>query len=321
MMHAIELGSRRILQPGPWRWLRALAWAIALAAGTAAGSALPAIIPFVIVGALAGVSVTRFAELPGQYQLLGMAIWAVALLACYAALVRLGEDRRPSELAFRPALPELAAGLAIGAAMMAAAILLLWLGGWITIAATLPMAPWRWLTLAVESGTLEELAFRAILLRLLWRAFGPWAALAISATVFGVGHIFNPNSGLFEALCVAIPGVTLAAFYVFTGRLWTSIGVHAGWNFAQGWVFGAAVSGFSIPERGPIDIAPIAGAPSYLSGGDFGPEASLAGLLVGTSVGALTLWLAWKRGRLTEPQREADPEIPAAALPDTAPLS
>jgi membrane protease YdiL (CAAX protease family) len=31
--------------------------------------------------------------------------------------------------------------------------------------------------------------------------------------------------------------------YALTGRLWASIGVHAGWNFTQGYIFGAQVSG------------------------------------------------------------------------------
>lgn len=29
-IHPLELGDRRFLHPGPWRWLRALGWAVAL---------------------------------------------------------------------------------------------------------------------------------------------------------------------------------------------------------------------------------------------------------------------------------------------------
>jgi membrane protease YdiL (CAAX protease family) len=38
-------------------------------------------------------------------------------------------------------------------------------------------------------------------------------------------------------------GLMLASFYLLTGRLWMSIGVHAAWNFTQGWLWGARVSG------------------------------------------------------------------------------
>ena len=33
------------------------------------------------------------------------------------------------------------------------------------------------------------------------------------------------------------------ALYALTGRLWVPIGLHFAWNFAQGYLFGAAVSG------------------------------------------------------------------------------
>lgn len=71
-----------------------------------------------------------------------------------------------------------------------------------------------------------------------------------------------------------------------------------GWNFTQGYVFGAAVSG---GELG-LSIArstPLAGVPDWLTGGAFGPEGSLPALLVCGTIGGLALWLAWKEGRLT----------------------
>ena len=47
---------------------------------------------------------------------------------------------------------------------------------------------------AIQSGVVEEIMIRAILLRLVWRAFGPWIAFAVSAALFGFGHIANPNA-------------------------------------------------------------------------------------------------------------------------------
>jgi hypothetical protein len=89
----------------------------------------------------------------------------------------------------------------------------------------------------------------------------------------------------------------LGAFYALTGRLWISIGVHMGWNFTQGYVFGAAVSGSDI---GPALARSTAssGRPDWATGGLFGPEASLPALLVCTAVGASVLFVAWKIGRL-----------------------
>src|SRR5207249_18128 len=151
----------------------------------------------------------------------------------------------------------------------------------------------------IQSGVMEEITFRLIILRLIWRAFGLESALAVSAILFGVAHITNPNASWFAAIAIAIEaGVMLAGFYILTGRIWAAVGVHAGWNFTQGWIYSAAVSGTSGFEGGPLNVEPVHGVSEVISGGGFGPEASFAGLLVGTVVGALTLWLAWKRGIL-----------------------
>ena len=94
----------------------------------------------------------------------------------------------------------------------------------------------------------------------------------------------------------------LGAFYALTGRLWVPIGVHMAWNFAQGYLFGAAVSG---GDLGPAIARSTArpGMPEWLTGGAFGPEGSLPALVVCTIVGAATLWLAWKAGRFSSDAR------------------
>jgi hypothetical protein len=98
-------------------------------------------------------------------------------------------------------------------------------------------------------------------------------------------------------ICIALEaGIMLGAFYALTGRLWVSIGVHIGWNFTQGYVFGAAVSG---SDLGPSLATSVAsrGHAEWATGAAFGPEASLAALLLCTAVGLSTLFAAWKVGR------------------------
>ena len=78
-------------------------------------------------------------------------------------------------------------------------------------------------------------------------------------------------------------GVMFCGLYTLTGRLWVPIGVHAAWNLAQGYLFGAAVSGGNL--GGPIAVSTArAGAPTWLTGGTFGPEASLPALTLITAV-------------------------------------
>ncbi len=292
-MHPLDLGERRFLHPGMLRWLRALGWAVAL---------------FFLV-ALVSLSTAEalghwWPKASGPLQMAANVIGALAGLAAYGLAVWLAEGRKPSEIALRPLLPELAAGLLIGVLMFAAVMAVMAAFGLYEIAGAGPAPAWTAIGRAVQSGVVEEIMIRAILLRLVWRAFGPWVAFAISAAVFGLGHIANPGASVFAAVCIALEaGIMLGAFYALTGRVWVSIGVHAAWNFTQGYLFGAAVSG---GDFGPAMARSTAraGFPDWLTGGAFGPEASLPAVVICTVVGVTTLWIAWRQGKLG-PRRAA----------------
>lgn len=287
-IHPLELGDRRFLHPGPLRWLRALGWAVALFF-LAAFSSLPTT-----------EALGHFLPQTGAAKFVASLAGALAALAVYSLAVWLAEGRKPSEIALQPLLPELGVGLVIGAAMFAA-VMGIMAGFGLYEIRSLGVAPiWTAAGRAVQSGVIEEIMIRAILLRLVWRAFGPWIAFAISAALFGFGHIANPNATVFAAICIALEaGIMLGAFYALTGRVWVSIGVHAAWNFTQGYLFGAAVSG---GDFGPAIASSTArpGFPEWLTGGAFGPEASLPGLVVCTTVGLAVLAMAWRAGHFAK---------------------
>jgi hypothetical protein len=104
----------------------------------------------------------------------------------------------------------------------------------------------------------------------------------------------------------------LGAFYALTGRLWVSIGVHAAWNFTQGYIFGAAVSG---SDLGPSIARSAAreGVPEWVTGGSFGPEGSMPALIVCTAVGVAVLYRAWTLKRFDGPT--LTDRLPKDALP------
>ena len=301
-IHPPELGQHRFLHPGPLRWLRAIGWAVAL---------------FLLV-AMTSMSTSEalghlWPRTSGPAQLAANVIGALVGLGVYALAVRLGEGRRPSELALRPLVPELIVGLLIGAAMFAAVMAVMAGFGLYDIRALGAAPAWVSLGKAVQSGVVEEIMIRAILLRLIWRAFGPWIAFAASAALFGFGHIGNPNATVFAAVAIALEaGIMLGAFYALTGRIWVSIGVHAAWNFTQGYVFGAAVSG---GDFGPAIANSTArpGFPEWLTGGAFGPEASLPALIVCTLVGVLVMGLAWRAKHFAKGMERPSP--PSALSP------
>jgi membrane protease YdiL (CAAX protease family) len=73
------------------------------------------------------------------------------------------------------------------------------------------------------------------------------------------------------------------------------IGVHFAWNFAQGGIFSTSVSGQDAPQ-GLFDG--VTSGSAIVTGGEFGPEASIYSLLTGLVVTVVFLWLAKRRGNL-----------------------
>ena len=158
---------------------------------------------------------------------------------------------------------------------------------------------------------------RALLLRLLWRAVGPLPACAVAALVFGALHLANPGATPLAAATVVMAGLMFCALYALTGRLWVPIGVHLAWNLAQGYLFGAAVSGTDLGGSILLSTA-RPGAPAWLTGGTFGPEASVPALILVSTVTVGALALARKTGSVAaRPQvndRSAD-QSRGAAVP------
>jgi hypothetical protein len=125
-------------------------------------------------------------------------------------------------------------------------------------------------------------------------------ALAISALFFGLAHAANPGATLFSSVAIAIEaGVLLALAFALTGRLWLAIGIHTGWNVAEGTIFGVAVSGTGAHPASVLHGA-LSG-PALLSGGSFGPEASVAAIVVCVLASAALYVLEVKKAPVVEP--------------------
>jgi hypothetical protein len=243
-------------------------------------------------------------------QLVGLLVAAAAALGCYALAVVLGEGRGASELALRPALPGIAIGAALGLVMMSLLMGVLIATGLYDVALVDAAPAWTGLRLAVEAAVTEELWMRALLFRLLWRAFGAVPAFIVAALVFGGMHLANAGATPLAVATPAAAGLMFCAFYALTGRLWVPIGLHLAWNFAQGYLFGATVSGGTL--GGSIAVSTVhPGAPAWLTGGTFGPEGSVVALALVSfvTIGALTT--AWRYGRLAA---GSTPVPPAAVL-------
>ncbi|WP_326632750.1 CPBP family intramembrane metalloprotease [Nonomuraea fuscirosea] len=125
----------------------------------------------------------------------------------------------------------------------------------------------------------EELLFRGVLFRIMEERLGTVISLVVSMLVFGATHLVNANATLWGVLSIALTGgVMLAAAYVATRSLWLPIGLHFAWNFTHTGIFGVSLSGSDSPVEGLLNVT-LSG-PSALTGGVFGPEASLLALVV-----------------------------------------
>jgi uncharacterized protein len=236
----------------------------------------------------------------------------VLSLLAYAWVVRRTERRAPVEVAVKGAGGALTRGLLLGFGMFVAVIAnIAFLGdyrvdGWGSVTGAL-----AYVGVTAAAAVTEELIFRGVLFRIVEQRLGTWLALALTGLLFGALHLFNEHATVWGALAIAVEaGGMLAAAYAATRTLWLPIGLHFAWNFAEGGIFGTGVSGQDAPQG---LLHGVVSGPATVTGGEFGPEASLYALLAGVVVMVAFLWLAHRRGNLVPMRRRAASDARAAA--------
>ena len=218
--------------------------------------------------------------------------------ALYCYYVHKVEKRDVSELSRDNAAGEFFGGALIGASLIASIMAVLAvIGVYHVNAINSPAVMIAPLIMHVTVGMLEELLMRAIFFRIIERSLGSVIALLLSALAFGAGHLLNENVNVLGIATVVSSGLLLAAAYMNTGRLWMCIGMHAAWNFVQGGVFSASVSGGTV--HGLLESSFT--GPDWLTGGTFGVEGSVLSLLVTAAATVVLLMRAKRNGRVVVP--------------------
>lgn len=190
-------------------------------------------------------------------------------------------------------LKELFLGVLAGSALMLAPALVLLVSGavrWEVTHAGLS-ALRSGLLLFVGVALAEELLFRGFLFQRLCAGLGVWPAQIILAGYFLLTHANNPGMAgparLWASTNIFLASIMFGLAFLRTGSLAMPLGLHFAANWVQGGVLGFGVSG----EDQTGLLKPVFdGAPVWLSGGQFGLEASAPGLM---AVLAMTL-LLWK---------------------------
>lgn len=264
------------------------------------------LIRLVVIGGvmffLMGVSNLFMSENAGRPVMATIA--AVALiwltLSIYYGFVRLVERREVTELSLAGMGRQLGTGLLIGSGLYTACVLILMalgiyrIDGFNPISFMLPAV-----AMALSSGFLEELVFRAALFRIVEEWLGSGVSLVISAATFGLLHLLNPTATLTGALFISVEaGLLLAAAYMLTRRLWMSIGFHISWNYTQSGIFSGIVSG---GDSDPGLIRATIHGPDLLTGGNFGLESSVIAFGLCTATGIVLLIMAVRRGNVVRP--------------------
>lgn len=192
---------------------------------------------------------------------------------------------------------QLAVGFLVGMGLLLMAAGLLWAVGGVS----LELNPARSLG-ALGVGFLvfvmvalwEENLFRGFAFQRLVAGLGVWPAQLLLALFFGLSHWGNPGmhgaTKVWATLDIALVAVLLGLTYLRTRSLALPVGIHLGWNWLQGNGLGFGVSGTaSLPGW----FRPVFHSrPEWVSGGAFGLEASIFGVLVAL-IGILLVW-RWK---------------------------
>jgi membrane protease YdiL (CAAX protease family) len=144
-------------------------------------------------------------------------------------------------------------------------------------------------------GWNEELLSRGYHLQTLASGTNLFWGVVISSSVFGLAHLGNPNATWVSAAGIFFAGLFLAYGYLRTGQLWLSIGLHIGWNFFEGVIFGFPVSGLDIYRLIRHQIQ----GPEIWTGGAFGPEAGLI-VLPALAVGSVLIYFYTGNRRTAE---------------------
>jgi membrane protease YdiL (CAAX protease family) len=259
------------------------------------------IINFILVGVI---GILGIPKLSGKWGLLFRQIQELIVYASSIYIASRWLDRRSFESlglkVGRQALFDLLAGIGIVLVQLGFIYGIMSSLGWLTFdgfawefdaPGTVLMNTLLFFVIFLLVGWNEELLSRGYHLQTIASGLNMFCAVVISSAVFGLLHLDNPHATWVSTAGIFFAGVYQSYGYIRTRQLWLPIGLHVGWNFFEGVVFGFPVSGLDIYALTRIQVT----GPVSWTGGAFGPEAGLIllpSLIVGS---ALIYWFTRNR--------------------------
>jgi membrane protease YdiL (CAAX protease family) len=214
----------------------------------------------------------------------------------------------------KQAFLDILSGFLLSAVMLAILFFLEWAGGWLQVE-SFAWSVERWPDILASLGVMllvfgvaswsEELLARGYWLQNLSEGLNLFLGVLLSSILFSIAHAYNANVSWQAYLGLFFSGLFFAFCYLRTRQLWLSIGVHLGWNFFEGNVFGFPVSGAYYYQL----IRQSSGGPELITGGAFGPEGGLIllpVLLIGTFIVILYTWDRTKEMKTSSREEHAN---------------
>jgi uncharacterized protein len=252
------------------------------------------LITLVLFGIPVGILLVAFPGIPLEgVFFLDRALMFLAITVSVFVARRLVDRRTIASLGLvwnRQAMRDLVFGFLLSGLLLGLVFLIVWAAGWLRFEGfAWQFDPWPvvlgWAAVMffvfVVVGWQEELVARGYWLQNISEGLDLAWGVSISAGLFALAHIANPNANLQSIVGLVAAGLFLSYGYLRTRQLWLPIGLHTGWNFFEGPVFGFPVSGIEFYRLVRHQVE----GPEILTGGGFGPEAGLVvlpALLLGT---------------------------------------
>jgi hypothetical protein len=259
------------------------------------------VLGFIALFTSLGIGISALAKALHAPHLGGSAAWVSAVIIALASLICVRLERRSFRdlgfhLGFRW-LGEWTLGTLIGILLIfVTALVVKGFGGfhWERTAAIGAHQAFTgaWIFLGV--AFFEEMMSRGFPFQRLVEGSGPWVGQLVFAGLFALMHWGNPGmhgaTKIWATVNIGLAAILLGFCYLRTKSLAMPIGLHLGWNWAQGNLLGFGVSGTT--DAKGLWTPVFHGKPDWLTGGAFGLEASLICTLVCGAV-IIALW-RWK---------------------------
>jgi uncharacterized protein len=248
-------------------------------------------------------------RLPDIYEgLVRALVFALLIAAALYLASRVFDHRRMRDYGFhfsRRWWTDLGFGLVLGALLLFGVLAVELAMGWVTVTDTFAQSPGQPFVATILVGVVavaavafgEEASYRGYPIKNLAEGvararWGMVIAVVIPAVFFGLAHSTNPNATWLTTFNIVIFGLLFGTGYVLTGELALPIGLHFGWDFVQGFVFGVVAE-----EKQYGSVLVLADDPSATlwTGRPYGVEGGLMG--TAAFIGGFVATFAWARSQ------------------------